>query len=87
MEVVEAASAFEVSVYFSCIVIKLEKKILYGMWCSLLTAPRGTLKLPVFPEISDNVSLQLPTHFSFAWPDRFFRFSLRVCHHKEKWKK
>ena len=67
MEVVAAASAFEIPVYFYA--KKPESE--YYVWNTVqpFTSTKKTLKLPVFPEINKHISLQMPTHFELFYYD------------------
>ena len=65
-EVVAAASAFEIPVYFTA--KKHGQKILCGMYVvQPFNSTKKTLKLPVFPNISETISLLMPTHFELFY--------------------
>ena len=67
VEVVAAASAFEIPVYFYAKKPGSE----YFVWNIVqpFASTKKTLKLPVFPEISEHISLQIPTHFELFYYD------------------
>ena len=60
-----AASAFEIPVYFYAKKPGSE----YFVWNTVqpFTNTKKVLKLPVFPEISKLISLQMPTHFELLY--------------------
>ena len=65
VEVVAAASAFGVPIYF------YSKKPGSASFTWNVVQPfsstKRTLKLPVFPEISEDISLKMPTHFELLY--------------------
>lgn len=67
VEVVAAASAFEIPVYFYAKKPGSE----YFVWNVVqpFSSTKKALKLPVFPEISEHISLQMPTHFELLYYD------------------
>lgn len=68
MEVVAAASAFKIPVYFYS--KKQGQKILCGMYVvQPFNSTKKTLKLPVFPDISETISLQMLTLFELFYYD------------------
>ena len=66
VEVVAAASAFEIHVYFYA---KNQNQNTVSNTVQPFTSTKKTLKLPVFPEISKHISLQMSTHFELLYYD------------------
>ena len=76
VEVVAAASAFEIPIYYYSIDKKSQKytwKVVHPY-----SSTKQKLKLPEFPEVSKGVSLQMPTHFELLYYDSL-HYDAIVC--------
>ena len=88
VEVVAAASAFEIPVYFYSKKPGSEDFV----WNVVrpFNSTKKTLKLPVFPDISETISLQMPTHFELFYYDSLHYNAIvsedtgKVCTHLPK---
>ena len=91
VEVVAAASAFKIPV---CLLLQQKTGSEDFVWNVVqpFNGTKKTLKLPVFPDISEtiNISLQMPTHFELFYYDSLYYDAIvsedtgKVCMHLSK---